>query len=234
MILLILALHLIVFLILILFGRWFGEKGIQIMTKMCSSVSIILTWSLYISSSNAEYIYQIDPVNWVESDEVLISWGLLLNKSTLTMMLLIVTVAPLVNIYSINYMKGDPHLVRFISYLNLFTFFMLILVTSTNLLQLFVGWEGVGICSYLLVSFWYTREKAVRSAFKAMAVNKVGDMAFLMAMGILFFSLKTINIINISNIALSTGQTEKDINVFICVHSSLWCKCVSVHSFFMI
>lgn len=114
-------------------------------------------------------------------------------------------------------MQGEPHLNRFISYLNLFTFFMLILVTSPNLLQLFVGWEGVGICSYLLVSFWYSREKAVRSAFKAMAVNKIGDMAFLMAMGLLFLKLKTINISAISSMVLILGEEGGNINTFICV-----------------
>ena len=217
MIILILTIPLTTFVMLIIFGRWFGLKGGQVIAQSSSLLLILLAWLFYVLNSNTEYVYEVSSANWIESEEILISWSLLVNHSTMIMMLLIVTVSPLVNIYSINYMQGEPHLNRFISYLNLFTFFMLILVTSSNLLQLFVGWEGVGICSYLLVSFWYTREKAVRSAFKAMAVNKIGDMAFLMAMGLLFFKLKTINIVSISNMTLILKGEEGSINTLICI-----------------
>ena len=217
MILLILFTPLITFFILISFNRWFGVKGLQVITQISSAIVLLLAWLAYTSNSNTEYIYTMQVVNWFELREINILWGLLVNKSTLVMVLLVATVAPLVNIYSINYMEGEPHLGRFISYLNLFTFFMLVLVTAPNLVQLFLGWEGVGVCSYLLVSFWYTREKAVRSGFKAMAVNKVGDMAFLMAMGILFFNLKSMTIVNISNIVSSVTYQESSTNAIICV-----------------
>ena len=217
MVLFILTTPLITFFTLIVFNRWFGVKGLQIITQISSSIVLSLAWLFYILNSNTEYIYTIQAVSWFELREINIVWGLLINKSTLIMVLLVATVAPLVNIYSINYMEGEPHLGRFISYLNLFTFFMLVLVTAPNLVQLFLGWEGVGVCSYLLVSFWYTREKAVRSGFKAMAVNKVGDMAFLMAMGLLFFNLKSTTIVNISSIVSSISNQEGTSHTFICM-----------------
>ena len=94
-------------------------------------------------------------------------------------MLIVVTfISFLVHIYSINYMGEDPHLPRFMSYLSLFTFFMLVLVTADNYAQLFLGWEGVGLCSYLLVNFWFTREQANKSAMKAIIVNRIGDFFF--------------------------------------------------------
>lgn len=91
-------------------------------------------------------------------------------------MLIVVTfISTLVHLYSVEYMAHDPHLVRFMSYLSLFTFFMLVLITANNFFQLFVGWEGVGLCSYLLINFWFTRIQANKAAIKAMLVNRVGD-----------------------------------------------------------
>ena len=98
------------------------------------------------------------------------------------MLVLVTSVSFFVHLFSTSYMDGDPHLPRFMSYLSLFTFFMIILVTSNNLVQLFIGWEGVGLCSYLLIGFWYTRIQANKSAIKAMIINKVGDIGLLLAM----------------------------------------------------
>ena len=107
-------------------------------------------------------------------------------------------------------MAGEPHLSRFMGYLGLFTFFMLILVTSPNLVQLFIGWEGVGVCSYLLINFWYTRVLASQSAFKAMAVNKVGDMAFLVGMGLIIKEIGSLNIHVINSVfpLINSNQTQ--------------------------
>ena len=214
MILIILLIPLLTFLIIIKFNRKLGSEGTQKLTNTLSILSILIMWSIYIFNISSETIYTIKFISWFSTEEINIEWGLLINKTTLTMLLLVITVAPLVNLYSINYMEGEPHLGRFISYLNLFTFFMLILVTAPNIVQLFVGWEGVGVCSYLLVSFWYTREKAVRSGFKAMAINKIGDMAFLMAMGIIFYYYQTMNITNLSIIDL---YISNKINTIICI-----------------
>lgn len=102
------------------------------------------------------------------------------------MLCVVLTVSMLVHIYSIEYMSADPHLPRFMSYLSLFTFFMLILITSDNFMQLFLGWEGVGLCSYLLISFWFTRLQANKSAIKAIIVNKIGDFGIAIAIFSIF------------------------------------------------
>lgn len=103
------------------------------------------------------------------------------------MSIVVLSVSALVHTYSCGYMQGDPHIPRFISYISLFTFFMLILVTSENFLQLFLGWEGVGLCSYLLVGFWFTRIQAVKSAFKAIIINKIGDLGLLTGIILVYF-----------------------------------------------
>ena len=111
------------------------------------------------------------------------SWGFMFDSLTVIMCVVVTFVSSLVHIYSISYMGEDPHLPRFMSYLSVFTFFMLMLVTSDNFIQMFFGWEGVGVASYLLINFWYTRLQANKSAIKAMLVNRVGD--FGLALGIM-------------------------------------------------
>jgi NADH:ubiquinone oxidoreductase subunit 5 (subunit L)/multisubunit Na+/H+ antiporter MnhA subunit len=119
----------------------------------------------------------------MDSDLFNVDWGFMFDSLTVTMCCVVTFVSSLVHIYSSEYMSHDPHLPRFMSYLSLFTFFMLILVTADNFIQLFVGWEGVGLCSYLLINFWFTRIQANKAAIKAMVVNRVGD--FGLALGII-------------------------------------------------
>ena len=109
-------------------------------------------------------------------------------------MLLVVTfISSLVHLYSTEYMKEDPHLFRFMSYLSLFTFFMLILVTSNNFLQLFVGWEGVGLASYLLINFWFTRIQANKAALKAIVMNRMGDFGYLCGLLLVYYFFRTVD-----------------------------------------
>ena len=190
-------------------ARFYSERGLQIFV----SFLWVFIWSLIISlfsiSGNLGISYQILFLEWFKVFPLSISWSIEINKVTLTMLLLIITVSTLVHIFSLNYMAGEPHLSRFLGYLGLFTFFMLILVTSPNLVQLFIGWEGVGVCSYLLINFWSTRLLAAQSAYKAMIVNKIGDMAILISIGILVKEVGSINI----NLINSTGHWYKDNNV---------------------
>lgn len=122
------------------------------------------------------------------------------------MVIMIIIVSFLVIIFSKGYMKNDPHYIRFISYLSLFVFFMIFLITSNNLFQIFVGWEGVGICSYLLINFWYTRIEANKSSIKAVLVNKIGDIGLLLGLCLLINKTNLLNFnsyfcyINIINI----------------------------------
>lgn len=108
------------------------------------------------------------------------------------MLVVVVSISTLVHVYSSSYMEHDPHLPRFMSYLSLFTFFMLILVTADNFVQMFLGWEGVGFCSYLLINFWYTRLQANKAAIKAMLVNRVSDFALVLGLLTIFLNLKSI------------------------------------------
>ncbi len=165
-----------------LFGRQIGEKGAGILTTslilLTSFFSLIVLFEVGFSGAPT----YLDVWKWIESGGFSIRFGLMFDSVTGMMLMLVTVVSALVHMYSIEYMNGDPHKPRFMSYLSLFTFFMLVLVTSDNLLQLFIGWEGVGLCSYLLINFWYTRIQANKAAIKAMVMNRVGDVGLTLAM----------------------------------------------------
>ena len=119
---------------------------------------------------------------WVVSENLSIDWCFCFDSLTLVMLIVVTSVSTAVHVYSIEYMSEDPHLIRFMSYLSLFTFFMLLLISANNFLQMFVGWEGVGLCSYLLINFWFTRIQANKAAIKAMLINRVGDFFLLLSL----------------------------------------------------
>lgn len=129
---------------------------------------------------------------WAISGLFEINWNFSVDALTYTMLIVVLTVSTLVHLYSTEYMSEDPHLSRFMSYLSLFTFFMLLLVTSDNFIGLFLGWEGVGLCSYLLISFWFTRIQANKAAIKAMVVNRIADLAFTVGVLAIFYTFQTV------------------------------------------
>ena len=129
---------------------------------------------------------------WIESELFDSCWGFLFDSVSISMCLLVSCISGLVHLYSTGYMSHDPHQPRFMSYLSLFTFFMLMLVTADNFLQLFFGWEGVGLCSYLLINFWFTRLQANKSAIKAMVVNRIGDFGLAIGIFCIFAVFKTV------------------------------------------
>ncbi len=139
------------------------------------------------------YLVNLQCGLWFDFGLLIVSWGFYFDPLTFSMICVVFFISFLVNLYSLSYMQHDFYQMRFFSYLSLFTFFMLILVTANNFFQLFLGWEGVGLCSYLLISFWYTRIQAVKSAIKAMVVNRVGDFALLFAIALIFYLYRTIN-----------------------------------------
>ena len=188
-----------------------SEHGIKIIVIVLMFTTLVLTIIIFFFNINSESVMINDFCQWFRVDILDIKWGVTINKVTCTMLLLVITISCLVHLFSLNYMAGEPHLSRFIGYLSLFTFFMLILILSPNLIQLFVGWEGVGVCSYLLINFWYTRILASQSAFKAMAVNKIGDVSFLMALGLIYYKLGTCNI----NIINSTLYLTNEYNILV-------------------
>nr|YP_010035349.1 NADH dehydrogenase subunit 5 [Ageratum conyzoides]QQQ87765.1 NADH dehydrogenase subunit 5 [Ageratum conyzoides] len=157
------------------FGRFLGSEGTAIMTTTCVSFSSILSLiAFYEVAPGASACYlRIAP--WISSEMFDASWGFFGDRPTVVMLIVVTSISSLVHLYSISYMSEDPHSPRFMCYLSIPTFFMPMLVTGDNSLQLFLGWEGVGLASYLLIHFWFTRLQADKAAIKAMLVNRVGD-----------------------------------------------------------
>ena len=172
----------------LIFGRKLGNQGACIITVFGLFVTFIFSvFSFYEVALCASPVY-IKLMIWIDSELFNVDWGFLFDTLTVVMCCVVTFVSFLVHLYSTEYMAHDPHLPRFMSYLSLFTFFMLILVTADNYIQMFVGWEGVGLCSFLLINFWFTRIQANKAAIKAMIVNRIGD--FGLALGILTIFVK--------------------------------------------
>ncbi|MCB1419606.1 MAG: NADH-quinone oxidoreductase subunit L, partial [Notoacmeibacter sp.] len=177
-------LPLIGFLIAGLFGRSIGAKASEYITSGLLVVSAVLSWVAFFSVAMAHEAHTITvPVlKFIQSGDFSVDWALRIDTLTAVMLVVVNTVSALVHIYSIGYMHHDEHRPRFFAYLSLFTFAMLMLVTSDNLVQMFFGWEGVGLASYLLIGFWFKKPSANAAAMKAFIVNRVGDFGF--ALGI--------------------------------------------------
>jgi NADH-ubiquinone oxidoreductase chain 5 len=170
------------------FGRKIGVNGAQLITTLSIVITTFLSIFIFIEVSLNHIPVYINLFRWLDSESLYISWNFNFDSLTASMLIPVLIVSSVVHIYSISYMSNDPHNQRFFSYLSLFTFMMVILVTSNNYLVLFVGWEGVGVCSYLLVSFWFTRIAANQSSISAFLTNRVGDCLFTIGMFILFWS----------------------------------------------
>ena len=157
------------------FGRKAGVGGAQLITSLSVITTTILAIIAFFEVGFNDIVISINFFKWVDSEWFNILWKFQFDSLTVSMLLPVLIISSLVHVYSVGYMDGDPHNQRFFSYLSLFTFMMIILVTSNNYLLMFVGWEGVGVCSYLLVSFWFTRIAANQSSLSAFITNRVGD-----------------------------------------------------------
>nr|UNI92477.1 NADH dehydrogenase subunit 5 [Silvetia siliquosa] len=164
------------------FGCFLGGRGSCFITIFCVSLTFFLSCLAFYEVGLAGSSTYLSLMTWLESDSFHVDWAFCFDSLTVVMLIVVTFISSLVHLYSTEYMGEDPHLPRFMSYLSLFTFFMLILVTADNFVQMFVGWEGVGLCSYLLINFWFTRIQANKAAIKAMVVNRIGD--FGLALGI--------------------------------------------------
>ncbi len=186
MISLILLLPLLSFFISLLFGR---RVGVGVVFITCANVFISFLISFFSLQNiiSFDFISFLPYFTWVSSDTLVVNWGFYLDSITNIMLVVVTFISTLVHLYSSEYMKEDPHLPRFMGYLSLFTFFMLILVSADNFLQMFVGWEGVGVASYLLINFWFTRLQANKSAIKAMLLNRIGDFFLLIALFLIYY-----------------------------------------------
>ncbi len=165
-----------------LFGRQLGDKGSQFVTCGALVLSAVLSWIVFFQIALGHTVDHVTIMNWITSGDLSFNWGFKIDTLTAVMLVVVNTVSCLVHIYSIGYMSHDPHKPRFMAYLSFFTFAMLMLVTADNFIQMFFGWEGVGLASYLLIGFWYKKPSACAAAIKAFLVNRVGDFGF--ALGI--------------------------------------------------
>jgi NADH-quinone oxidoreductase subunit L len=183
-------------------GRWLGDKGSQLITCVLVAATAILAWWAFIQVMGGSSPQIIDLMSWIDSGNLHVGWTLRVDPITAVMLVVVSTVSAMVHLYSVGYMQGDRSIPRFMAYLSLFTFSMLVLVTADNLLQLFFGWEAVGLSSYLLIGFWYEKPSANAAAIKAFVVNRVGDLAF--AIGIIGIFL-TFNSLDFSTIFASAS-----------------------------
>jgi proton-translocating NADH-quinone oxidoreductase chain L len=192
MLILIVLLPFLSFLSGALFGRYLG-KTVCYITTGGVFLSLVLSFYLLFEVLAFGVSYKVTTISWIVVDTLKINWDFCFDSLTAVMLIVVTFISTLVHLYSIEYMEHDPHLQRFMSYLSLFTFFMLILITANNFLQMFVGWEGVGLSSYLLINFWFTRIQANKAAIKAMLVNRIGDFALLLAIFAIYFIFNSLD-----------------------------------------
>ena len=175
------------------FGRKIGVSGSQIITCTCVITTTILAILAFIEVGLNKNPVKIHLFRWIDAEYLNVSWAFNFDSLTVSMLIPVLMISSLVHVYSIGYMSHDPHNQRFFSYLSLFTFMMIILVTGDNFLVMFVGWEGVGVCSYLLVSFWFTRIAANQSSLSAFFTNRVGDYVLTVGMFAILWSFGNVD-----------------------------------------
>jgi len=185
-------LPLIGFLIAGAFGRRIGARASEIVTTSFLFVAAFLSWIAFFRVGFGSGATRVQVANWMTSGDLVVDWAFRIDTLTAVMLVVVTTVSALVHLYSMGYMHEDPHRPRFFAYLSLFTFAMLMLVTADNLVQMFFGWEGVGLASYLLIGFWYEKPSANAAAMKAFIVNRVGDFGYALGIFLVFVLFGTV------------------------------------------
>jgi len=190
-----------------------GSRATELITTALLFVAAALSWAMLV---NVGFLHQEAGVTeilpWINSGDLQVSWALRVDTLTAVMLVVVTTVSSLVHLYSIGYMDEDPNRPRFFGYLSLFTFAMLMLVTANNLVQLFFGWEGVGLASYLLIGFWYQKPSANAAAIKAFVVNRVGDFGFALGIFAIFMLVGSTDFDTIFGAAPGVALAHKTIN----------------------
>lgn len=175
-----------------LFGRSIGDKASRMITTGFVIISALLSWVAFFKVALGGEWVTIHIMTWIDSGALEADWTLRIDTLTAVMLVVVNSVSALVHVYSNGYMKDDPHKTRFFAYLSLFTFAMLMLVTANDLVQLFFGWEGVGLASYLLIGFWYKKPAANAAAMKAFIVNRVGDFGLILGISAIFLTVGSV------------------------------------------
>lgn len=212
MLILLLLLPLLSGVLLLLFGFLLGRLGSVLVAVFNMFLLVLLSFYLFYEVAVLEVPISLEIGQWFSSGSLVVNWSMHVDALTVTMLLVINSISFLVHLYSVSYMSLDPHLQRFMAYLSLFTFFMIVLVTADNLVQSFLGWEGVGVISYLLINFWFTRINANKSAIKALLMNRVGDLGFCLAMYSSFYIFETLDY---SSIILMVSHSLEDFIVLL-------------------
>jgi NADH-quinone oxidoreductase subunit L len=175
-----------------LFGRWIGDRAAQVVTITCMVLAAICGLTAFWQVALGHTATTIEIVTFLDVGGFEVSWALRYDTLSAVMVGMVTLISTLIHIYSVGYMSHDPDRPRFFAYLSLFTFMMLMLVTADNLVQLFFGWEGVGLASYLLIGFWYEKDSACNAAMKAFIVNRVGDLFFMLGLALTFWTFGSV------------------------------------------
>ena len=202
------ALPLAGFLLIVLFGRKLGEPGAGILATVMTASSFVVVAGIYfdlLSRTAEERHHVVTLFSWLPVGSLHVDLALLADPLSITMALFITGIGSMIHLYAIGYMHGDPKFPKFFMYLNLFVFSMLMLVLGENLLVTFLGWEGVGACSYFLISFWHTRDSAATAGKKAFVTNRVGDWGMMVAMFLAFSAVGTLSYEGINHAAENGG-----------------------------
>ena len=208
----ILIFHLVAFIVVGGFYKTIPVKLAQYITSGAAIAAALCSVILFYDIIFKHAVIHVFVLDWINVGDLSVKWALFADSLTLVMLVVVNVVTALVQIYSIGYMADDKNIPKFMSFISLFAFFMLLLVTSDNLLQLFVGWEGVGLCSYLLIGYWYQKESACRAAIKAFVVNRVADLFFIIG---LIATYVCFNTLLFSEIFSAVGMhTDDVINIF--------------------
>src|SRR5271166_5451593 len=185
-----------------------GSRFAEIVTTVFLFASMLLSWIAFVDVGFFHHDSRVALFPWIVAGDLKVDWALRIDTLTAVMLVVVGTISAFVHLYSIGYMEDDPHRPRFFSYLSLFTFSMLMLVTAGNLVQLFFGWEGVGLASYLLIGFWYHKPEACAAAIKAFVVNRVGDFGFALGIFAIFFMTGAVDLDTIfAQAPALTGKT---------------------------
>src|SRR3954447_1036289 len=188
-----------------LFGGQLGARACEYLTTSCLAFAALLSWGVFFEGG--DHATRVQVAAWFTAGDLTVDWAFRIDTLTRVMLVVVTTVSTLVHLYSIGYMEEDPHRPRFFAYLSLFTFAMLMLVTADNLVQMFFGWEGVGLASYLLIGFWYEKPSANAAAMKAFIVNRVGDFGFALGIFLVFALFQSVNLETI--FAAAPGMKDK-------------------------
>src|ERR671916_364777 len=179
-------------------GRWIGARAAQWSTVLCMALAAVCGVAAFGQVALGGHPTTIPIVTWMDVGGLEVAWALRYDTLSVVMVAMVTFISTLIHLYSVGYMSHDATPARFFAYLSLFTFMMLMLVTADNLAQLFFGWEGVGLASYLLIGYWYERESANAAAIKAFIVNRVGDVFFMLGLALVFLTFGTVQFGEIS------------------------------------